>query len=449
MLRIALQAGILIFAFSFIIGSLAKQWWVYYVTSIAIAFLFGCSVLLDIKEVHLSYERMIPFVKEEILHTMALADFSKKKLVDLLQCLGKRLDLDTFVAVKIRGENPESVYDFRMIDEVMQIIEECLAIWFNTESFLLIPLGNGRVGIALQGMKLRQPHPVSLLEILEDTQRVIINRLRCHASMGVGRSYGRIEDLRISYFEALNALEYADQYYTDGIIHVENLREKDRRIHPYPVREKEKLLSTIKLGDVENSRKALAEFLARFRHFVEEKPAVLKVRLYELIGALNDAAILGGGDEQKLTDFIAKCIEEIDFLKDLDTVEQWLGKIIEELVRIVGQVYERRSKYIIENAKRYIEAHYRSAVNYRDVAKEVCISPSHFLYLFKRETGMTFGDYLTMVRIDKAKELLLSTPLNVTEIAFEVGFNNSNYFSSLFKKTVGVAATTYRKNFTC
>lgn len=62
---------------------------------------------------------------------------------------------------------------------------------------------------------------------------------------------------------------------------------------------------------------------------------------------------------------------------------------------------------------------------------------------------MTFGDYLTKVRIDKAKELLLSTPLNVTEIAFEVGFNNSNYFSSLFKKTVGVAATTYRKNFTC
>jgi two-component system response regulator YesN len=112
---------------------------------------------------------------------------------------------------------------------------------------------------------------------------------------------------------------------------------------------------------------------------------------------------------------------------------------------IVSRVYEKRSKGIIENAKRYIEANYQSQISYRDVAREVFISPSYFLTLFKRETGITFVDYLTVVRIEKAKHQLLTTDLSVTQIAFDHGFNNSNYFSNIFRKIVGVSATEFRK----
>jgi len=75
----------------------------------------------------------------------------------------------------------------------------------------------------------------------------------------------------------------------------------------------------------------------------------------------------------------------------------------------------------------------------------VFISPSYFLSLFKKETGQTFTDYLTSVRITAAKGLLMTTALTITEIAYEVGFNNSNYFSSTFKKMTGVSAKEYRK----
>jgi two-component system response regulator YesN len=77
--------------------------------------------------------------------------------------------------------------------------------------------------------------------------------------------------------------------------------------------------------------------------------------------------------------------------------------------------------------------------------REVFISPSYFLTLFKRETGITFVDYLTVVRIEKAKHQLLTTDLSVTQIAFDHGFNNSNYFSNIFRKIVGVSATEFRK----
>jgi two-component system response regulator YesN len=78
------------------------------------------------------------------------------------------------------------------------------------------------------------------------------------------------------------------------------------------------------------------------------------------------------------------------------------------------------------------------------VAKEVFVSPSYFLSLFKQETGSTFVDHLTSLRIDKAKLLLASTEKSIAEIAYEVGFNNPNYFSSTFKKLTGLTAKEYR-----
>ena len=72
------------------------------------------------------------------------------------------------------------------------------------------------------------------------------------------------------------------------------------------------------------------------------------------------------------------------------------------------------------------------------------ISPSYFLNLFRKETGATFVDYLTGVRIEAAKEKLLASDLKITEIAYDVGFNSSNYFSSTFRKVVGVSAKEYR-----
>ena len=82
----------------------------------------------------------------------------------------------------------------------------------------------------------------------------------------------------------------------------------------------------------------------------------------------------------------------------------------------------------------------------QDVASEVGISQSHFSTVFAQETGITFTQYLTGLRIAKAKELLETTPLRSSEIAFQVGYNDAHYFSYLFKKHTGVTPSEYRKS---
>ena len=82
----------------------------------------------------------------------------------------------------------------------------------------------------------------------------------------------------------------------------------------------------------------------------------------------------------------------------------------------------------------------------QDVASEVGISQSHFSTVFAQETGITFTQYLTGLRIAKAKELLETSPLRSSEIAFQVGYNDAHYFSYLFKKHTGMTPSEYRKS---
>jgi two-component system response regulator YesN len=78
------------------------------------------------------------------------------------------------------------------------------------------------------------------------------------------------------------------------------------------------------------------------------------------------------------------------------------------------------------------------------VASEVSLSASHFSVVFSQEAGQTFKEYLTEIRINKAKELLRMTSLRSADIAFQVGYNDPHYFSSVFKKNTGLSPIEFR-----
>jgi len=76
----------------------------------------------------------------------------------------------------------------------------------------------------------------------------------------------------------------------------------------------------------------------------------------------------------------------------------------------------------------------------------VNMSPCYFSVMFKKETGQNFINYLTNIRIEKAKELLRSTNLKSYEIAYQVGYDNPTYFSTVFKKLTGMTPLDYKKD---
>ena len=92
----------------------------------------------------------------------------------------------------------------------------------------------------------------------------------------------------------------------------------------------------------------------------------------------------------------------------------------------------------------WIEENYSKNVSLDDVSRILNISPYYFSKLFKEDTGEGFVEYVTRIRIDKAKELLSESEYSMKEICSMVGYSDPNYFSRIFRKTVGISPTEYK-----
>lgn len=106
----------------------------------------------------------------------------------------------------------------------------------------------------------------------------------------------------------------------------------------------------------------------------------------------------------------------------------------------------QREKFALFKAvEQYITANLKEDINLKDTAAKFNLSPYYFSRTFKKVFGYNFSDYLNLIRINRAKELLKDASLSVKEIGYLVGYNDPNYFSKVFKKYEGITPTEYRE----
>lgn len=111
-------------------------------------------------------------------------------------------------------------------------------------------------------------------------------------------------------------------------------------------------------------------------------------------------------------------------------------------------VGDKKTSAVINEAKLYMNEHFSdSSLMLQDVAKAVGMSNSRFSTVFSQQNGQTFTEYLIFLRLNKAKEMLRTTDLRSSQIALEVGYNDSHYFSYIFKKNVGMTSSEYRARY--
>ena len=134
-------------------------------------------------------------------------------------------------------------------------------------------------------------------------------------------------------------------------------------------------------------------------------------------------------------------------LKQHESVVKLLGIFAQHLSMLSNQVvvqHENAEPPVITRAKEYIHEHQTEELSLGQVARAVNTSTFYFCKMFKKITGINFTDYLSRVRIEKSKNLLLNPSLRVSEIAFEVGFQSLTHFNRVFKKILGQSPTEYR-----
>lgn len=99
-----------------------------------------------------------------------------------------------------------------------------------------------------------------------------------------------------------------------------------------------------------------------------------------------------------------------------------------------------------DEIKRYIDENFTSDISLADLSKKFCFNHCYVSIMLKEKLGENFIDYLTRLRIEKAKQLISKTPLSASEIGYLVGYQSPQYFSKIFSKTVGMSVTEYKKS---
>ena len=148
-----------------------------------------------------------------------------------------------------------------------------------------------------------------------------------------------------------------------------------------------------------------------------------------------------------VNDYILKPIDHQELSNDLDTIAKQISRNKTGQPTVKARPATQDSDdSVIQHAKNYIRAHYADNLSRETVASAVYLDSAYFSRIFKLKTGVSFIEFLTTVRMEKAIELL-STQMSITDIAAAVGYQHRNRFISNFRKYSGYTPNDYRRKF--
>lgn len=268
---------------------------------------------------------------------------------------------------------------------------------------------------------------------------------------GIGRQVQRMRELLTSFRTAEYAISKRFMESSDQIMRKEN---KSEKVHS--------LEGITGLGNIEKSRSMIEKYLRNGS--LEELDSFLQT-YFESIPEANMNSILMRQyiamdfyvmtasfiekmnlSKEELHERSERLKEAISSMAPVEEIKNLIHDFMWSVLVLRDQVSGQQYSDIIQKAKQYIEEKYMSdAVSLNTVASNVNMSPSYFSSIFSKESGKTFVEYLTEVRMEKAKELLMCSTLKTSEIGFEVGYKDPHYFSYIFKKTQGCSPKEYRQ----
>lgn len=263
-------------------------------------------------------------------------------------------------------------------------------------------------------------------------------------TIGVGNSYSSPKDFAISEKEAEGAIGSRVMVGCDQIIYWEKLVQPDLFLTESEKKEfLKELRKTFELLETDRFK----EEMRMLFHTVHNRFCIIPLMelltdILELFLQTEEDIFPGHLNE----DYIRKqYMYGIRSAISLTALQKAVAKPINEAMENLASFVEQQNKKPIRTAFAYVEDNYSKQIRLEDVAAQVDLNPVYFSNVFKKETGENFTDYLTNYRMDMAKELLRNTNNTINEIAEKTGYQDTRYFSKIFRKSVGIKPSEYRK----
>lgn len=291
-------------------------------------------------------------------------------------------------------------------------------------------------------------------ELSKDLEEIMKNYSTIAYFGGIGQPVARLRELEESFREAERALAARFTMELNRIISVEDIR----------MAQNVDTLDDIEItsfGEIEKTRTMLEKFLNNgaedeidefvdvyINELPEENLKSVLMRQYIIMDAYIVMMFFCEKIEGIEGEMQAQSEELKNSMKTIQTLEEiknYIRMLLKKIIGVRDTISGRRYSDIIEIAKDQIRKTYMSdEISLNTIAAEVGMSPSYFSSIFSKEMGKTFVEYLTEIRMDRAKELLMCSSMKTSEIGYEVGYKDPHYFSYIFKKTQNCTPKEFR-----
>lgn len=410
---------------------------------------------------HLSRERgelnaklaeQLPYVKEGFLHQLLqgyLYAYSEEDLLTRMErykwdVRGKQfavlyVQLTGMAVAGMEGKfkhGDEGLVTFAAVN----IIEEVAVQYFEqSHTINFHDLGAGLLLILPVEQSIKE-----YIHAFSEELTLAVNRLfNMRVAIAVSRPVAEVSGIPLAFEGVKHAASFRNFESGNQIIEMEQLNFDYAGEPQYPFTLEREFLQALRTGQEEAALELLSDFHAALS--VKGAKAIdVQQGMLHLLGSVQHAILVSGIQPSRLFKGV-NLYEQLSQIKEPGRIREWFAdKVIAPFMKELAGRTDGQVKRLIEQAMIYLQHNYMRDISLDNCADHIGATPFFLSKAFKQVTGKNFIDYLTELRMDKAKELLRESELKINTVAEQVGYQHS-YFNRIFKKLEGMTPTRYRE----
>jgi two-component system response regulator YesN len=283
-----------------------------------------------------------------------------------------------------------------------------------------------------------------LLSVAHRVQIDLQQKLGLETMIGISDICMGLKNIRGAYRNACEAINHSYRLAADSTISVEKFENTPGKI----IREKceAEIKNAILSGDTEEVKKSWQTCINYIRT-CENETEQQNLLLYFL---QLPVPLLSGlrPEDQGPYASLRRLMEQFFLSNGLNEQGSMIGALFEEAAGLLQKASSPHANSVIKRVREIIDQKYMDQISVTILSDMVSLTPTYLCVLFKQETGQTVNEYLTGVRLNRAKEFLSQTNIRLYDVCYKVGYLSPSYFTRLFKKSTGLTPGEYREKIT-
>ena len=319
-------------------------------------------------------------------------------------------------------------------EELKKITEEVFSV---LKTYSIIDLIKNNEYIVLINYSLdKEDELFSYLSQIQDTHNELFKEIK----FIVSESFSDIRTIKDYYDSVNNLMGYLFYYSHEAFvkangIYSESVEEFDAAL----------LLTYLNSFEIEKVKIYLFDYLnkVRFKRSYDEYSfkRFIQSNIYNMFNTMRKL----GFDVGILNQNKMKLFKSIDKSIDYNEIKSLIQSFLDQIENLVDVQSEKKNSIILDKIIDYVHKHYNEDLSLMEISEELHLNYYYLSSYFKNQTNENLTSYINNVRIQKAKQLLTDSDLNIAEVSKQVGFTDHNYFSKVFKKYTKMTPTSYRR----